>query len=321
MSTNPIKQAAQITKAYAEDREGLTRKECKGAGFSDAQCYTLVQALGTGAEGNITADEQKKLEEFRFAKDFIKNLAGDDGNKALQSRVKWLANQFNRKTFLTVCWRNCDAWERERHIRKLAEIGPAAAPAIPALIAALKDEDWDVRSSAARALGNIGPAAASAVPSLIAALKDENRNVWDKAVDALGNIGPAAVPALIAALKDKDSDVRSSAARALGQIGPAAASAVPSLIAALKDKNSNVRYFAAGALGNIGPAAASAVPSLIAALKDKDLDVCRSAAWSLGDIGDPHAIPPLEKMIRKDPNPYCRQAAQEAFDKLMEKFR
>ncbi|MBD2472408.1 HEAT repeat domain-containing protein [Nostoc sp. FACHB-145] len=76
--------------------------------------------------------------------------------------------------------------------------------AVPALIIALKDEDTDVRSSAANALGNIGKDAKSAVPTLITLLKDKDDNVRSKAVNALGNIGIDAVSALIIALKDEN---------------------------------------------------------------------------------------------------------------------
>ncbi len=51
-------------------------------------------------------------------------------------------------------------------------IGPAAAEAVPALMAALKDKDKKVRRNAAFALGEIGPAAKEAVPALEAAVRD-----------------------------------------------------------------------------------------------------------------------------------------------------
>ncbi len=51
----------------------------------------------------------------------------------------------------------------------LGRIGPAA---VPALIAALKDKDRQVRWYAASALGRIGPAAKEAVPALEAAARD-----------------------------------------------------------------------------------------------------------------------------------------------------
>ena len=53
----------------------------------------------------------------------------------------------------------------------------------------------------------------------IAALKDEDSEVRWNAAKALGKIGDAAVAPLIAALKDGDPEVRGNAAKALGEIG------------------------------------------------------------------------------------------------------
>jgi adenylate cyclase len=55
----------------------------------------------------------------------------------------------------------------------LESIGPEAAPAVPALIQALKDREGVVRQRAAIALGVIGPAAQDALPALQEAAK------WD----------------------------------------------------------------------------------------------------------------------------------------------
>jgi HEAT repeat protein len=108
-------------------------------------------------------------------------------------------------------------------------MAPAQTPqllksVVPALATALKDGDQEVRVSAARALGTIGPKAAPAVPALIEAL----RASWPKppergadgrgrgrrpdttfsdAIDALGAIGPAAkaaVPVLTEIRDPKD---------------------------------------------------------------------------------------------------------------------
>ena len=53
----------------------------------------------------------------------------------------------------------------------MGQIVPAAMEAVPALIAALKDEDGLLRGYAASALGKIGPAAKEAVPALKAAAR------------------------------------------------------------------------------------------------------------------------------------------------------
>jgi HEAT repeat protein len=69
-------------------------------------------------------------------------------------------------------------------------IGPEAKEAVPALIAALKDQDAGVRWEAATALGEIGLEAKEAVPALIAALKDQNELVRWYAARALKTIKP-----------------------------------------------------------------------------------------------------------------------------------
>ena len=54
----------------------------------------------------------------------------------------------------------------------LAQIGPAARKALPALLQAVRDEDIRVRASAAQALGSIGSAAVEAIPALEDLLND-----------------------------------------------------------------------------------------------------------------------------------------------------
>jgi HEAT repeat protein len=71
------------------------------------------------------------------------------------------------------------------------------AAAVPALIAALEDQDAEVRIFAAEALGEIGPEAKEAVPTLIAALKDPDAHVPASATYALVRIELAAVIAII----------------------------------------------------------------------------------------------------------------------------
>jgi len=66
-------------------------------------------------------------------------------------------------------------WVRDRAAQALDRLGPAAAPAVPALVQALRDPDDYVRWRSAKALGSIGPAARMAIPELeiMAAAKDE----------------------------------------------------------------------------------------------------------------------------------------------------
>jgi HEAT repeat protein len=71
----------------------------------------------------------------------------------------------------------------------LAEIGSAAAPAVPQLIAALESKERDLRSNAIEALGSIGRAARAAIEPLRKLLASDE---WTRAaaLDALCKIDP-----------------------------------------------------------------------------------------------------------------------------------
>ncbi|MBD2501766.1 HEAT repeat domain-containing protein [Anabaena azotica] len=175
--------------------------------------------------------------------------------------------------------------------------------AVAALIDALKDEDSDVRWSAASALGEIG--SEKAVTALIDALKDKNSSVRRSAAFALEEIGSEkAVTALIDALKDEDSDVRWSAASALGEIG--SEKTVTALIDALKDENLSVRWGAVLALRQIG--SEKAVTALIDALNGENSDVRKNAAEALGEIGSEKAVTALIDALNYGDSDVCRSA-------------
>ena len=121
--------------------------------------------------------------------------------------------------------------------------------ALPTLIEGLKTEGC--RAGAAIGVGQMGPMAASAVPALIAAVADNSRDVRTWSVRAPGQIGPQAkdaVPVLIATLKDSDKWVRLDAVVALGKIGPAARPAIPGLRAMLSDPDQQIRLNAQATL-------------------------------------------------------------------------
>jgi HEAT repeat protein len=93
---------------------------------------------------------------------------------------------------------------------------------LPALLAALRDPEMQVRGWAAQAIGGIGPDAVSAVPALAGLLGDPDEGARNGAFIALGEIGPGAreaLPALRRALEDPSADVRHFARRAIEEIG------------------------------------------------------------------------------------------------------
>jgi HEAT repeat protein len=105
-------------------------------------------------------------------------------------------------------------------------------PSVEELKAKLQQDDPNLQIEAAAWIKELGPKAAEARPALIAALKSPDPAVRREAAAALGYIGPEAapaVPALMEALADPEDRVRRAAAESLGNLGPAAAAAIPAL--------------------------------------------------------------------------------------------
>jgi HEAT repeat protein len=179
----------------------------------------------------------------------------------------------------------------------LSQMGPAAEPAIPDLMAALESKNEAVASHAAAALGAIGPKSKLAVPGLLKLLSSGNIVVKEHAASALGNMGRAAEPAvndLAKLLKHENEDLRGIAATALGKIGPSAETAIPALVSALDDEHGAVALHAADALGRIGP---NSVSALSKALSDPRRQFL--AAMVLAEMAPAakSAIPGLEAVL------------------------
>jgi HEAT repeat protein len=202
-----------------------------------------------------------------------------------------------------------DAEDRYIAAQALGNIGSLAKPAIPKLIAKLKDEDKRVRIAVADAMRKIGELKAQ-VPSLIELLEGNDKYICSLSASTLGKIGPpakAAIPALIKALTDEDWGVGSSAASALGSIG---SGLLPTLIDALTYESREVRCHAANALAS--KLRLGAVPALINALKSEDEGFRRHATSVL----EAEAVAALREAYN-DSDEDVRNAAEEALKKIL----
>jgi HEAT repeats len=167
---------------------------------------------------------------------------------------------------------------RLQAISTLAKLGPAAAPAVPALIVAL-DERVAVRVAFAPqgALGTDGSKLGLQIIPLI------NWDPRETAIDTLSKIGPAAgsaVPALKRLLQEQDSYLRGRVGIALWRITADADVSLPPLLQAMEEPSviwANLDWI--GVLGEMGPRAESAVPLLmrLAASRDKSAPNALSA--------------------------------------------
>ncbi len=185
----------------------------------------------------------------------------------------------------------------------LARIG---TPAVPALIAALKDKREGVAPLAGGALGWVLPPPKEAVPALRAALKNDRAHAAVYA-DALGQLGSLALPAT-PDLTDLLTDAanRTKAAVALVRIDPQQAEkVVPLLIKDLQAEDEKQRQAVVFALARLGPAAQPAAEALVALLRDRLLSELEILALREVWTG---AIPGLIHLLN-DANVECRKRA------------
>jgi HEAT repeat protein len=186
-------------------------------------------------------------------------------------------------------------------------LGNLGAPAaIPALIAAMRDEDHEVMRQAGYALTKLGQAA---VGPLIQLLERESGQIQQAAADALGIIGdPQAIEPLIAALKSRDSFLQIAVAKALSRFDDPRVAAP--LVQALEESSTaaffyGVREEAEVALVKMGR---RAIESFLVALRDPNAGGRAIIARLLGQIPDPRTFDPLVEALY-DSNPEVRTAA------------
>lgn len=154
------------------------------------------------------------------------------------------------------------------HLRNRADggfsiLGSIGKPAIPELIALLRNDDPGVRCTAARCLGHIGPDAEVAIPTLLRLLDERNNGLPIlAAMDALRDIHgkpDVVIPAMAEFLNGnrKEWNYSSPAMTVLRAYGAQAASAVPAIEIYLNHPDADKRYNADSALNAIDPAAAT----------------------------------------------------------------
>jgi HEAT repeat protein len=239
--------------------------------------------------------------------------------------------------------KNSDPALRQRAAHALGRLGPDAASALPALVAAAGASDGDAAFT--DSLMQIGPAA---LPALLSALKDAKPAANEWIFHTLRGYGGAAVPALTEALQNPKAEVRVSAIQALGAMGMDATPAMhtvftmasgddprvqaaalralvalhaeprhlkPLLEAAMASPSPDVKRAAAAGMAATGGAAALGVDSLIALLTDDDAAGRLSAVQALGELG-PASAPAVNALIAHFEDPALQLAIIETLRRL-----
>lgn len=199
----------------------------------------------------------------------------------------------------------------------LAEVGPPAKDAVPALTKLLADQDPEVRMQVAMTLAAIGVDAASAAPALVTSLGDKVPGVRYAGAYALGQLRAAeALPDLEKAEAGDDAFLAMVSAWAVAKIKPddtsAVAKAVELIVGGLKSDNANVRQGAARALLDLNAPRETVGPPLIAALDDPDPEVQENVAQALASQGE--AI--LPRVMERLKDPASQERALRVFSRM-----
>ncbi len=193
-------------------------------------------------------------------------------------------------------------------IEALAEIGPPAKVAVPALKKHFHFIGGPLVGSGAKALWRMGHKD-QILQNLIDNLK--KKDYPGPSIADLATFGPeakAALPALTPYLKNEDVSLRMSAAVAVCRIGGPSAEAISVLTQGLADESRTVSLAAANHLGELGPLAKDAAPALVKALAHEDFDVYQAAVQALNWINPEAAVRAGVHLNHKPPRaPLSRQ--------------
>ena len=230
--------------------------------------------------------------------------------------------------------RDADADHRARAeaLADIARLGADAAPAIPALVGLLGDDNEAVGLNAAYALAHTGDAG---VMPLVAAMRgNDGENVDDarcfidqgekselemvarNAAHGLVAAGLPAMPALLTCAREGGPRVRKYALFALGELDTDDKDVIDALVAGCRDEDPAVRLNAVEGLG-LKKGTPAAAEALAAALFDDDDEVRFNASLSLARLG-PAAAPATAALVEafRDGNRYTMGYAVEALERI-----
>jgi len=174
------------------------------------------------------------------------------------------------------------------------------------------------RLFAAKALAEMGPTAKSAIPALERAAKEGDRVLSLAARAALIRIREESIEPQAAAFRQFGTTNSVDAAFLLTELGPYAMPALPALLESLESTNGRVRFYGVMALARIGCETPECVPPLQRLLSDPNHLVRCETLDGLANIGGPAktALTTVRQSLQ-DPNNLVRAGAVMCIDKVL----
>lgn len=279
--------------------------------------FATLSVLVVGATNSIADDRSKLIEKM------VKQLTKDKNADKREEAAKTLGDleAVEAVPALAAALKDPDADVRWDAAYSLFQIAPKATDAIPQLKEALKDTSGHVRLNAVAALEKMDVPKQEMIPSMRELLKDPDAKIRVDAADALITMEvplKELLPALSNGLKDSNPKVAEAASESLARMNDFPKEALPVLMDAVKNANPKVRENALACVGKMGMLADQAVPVVVQALKDADGSVRGKAVDALEAIGPgaKRAIPALSDVIQHDPDASTRKYAVRALTRI-----
>ncbi len=271
--------------------------------------HPMATALDLAMERGAPAVDRPRVKTLRerrlYEAQLLQRLEGADDSRRTQI-IDWLRDhgsidRWHRQLREKGSRRRAEAAELLRQVRAPESITP--------LMAALGDEDLDIRLRAARALSELG--GQQAREALIAALGDDSRWSVMRVADILSRMGPEVVQDLLRAFPQLTQRSRLAALDVIIRIG--SDNTQEFLLKCLADPDRDIRARAASGLGRLGRR--EAAPALLQSMADTEWPVRAKAARALGDIGASEALSTLRAALA-DPAWWVRSNSAEALRRL-----
>jgi len=174
-------------------------------------------------------------------------------------------------------------------LKTLERLGIGDADVVGALVAVLTSGESRPTRVALQAIARLGPRARASLPAVVAIAARPGQQRWAAigTLDSLQVLDEDVARALESAASDPDEQVRVAANRALAHLAPydSRREAVDRLARQLRDPEPSKRQSAAERLAYLGPAAAHTAPALLEALRDPEPLVGRDAYEALVALG------------------------------------
>ncbi len=214
-----------------------------------------------------------------------------------------------------------------RNLKALAEFGPDAPDAVPAVLALFdpaahttlpEHERKAARLTAVAFLAKLGPRAEDAAEPLARELAAAEYTADERSrlCEAYVQVGGDLTTRLIALLRSDHPPVRAWAAAQLGKLGPDAREAVSPLVDAVRADTTNDWAVYAKALGQIGPDSVPGMKVLLADREERLRIVALNVLAYIGPECRSVATPLLRTVIKGDKSDEVRATALEALGEI-----